>query len=169
MVDPPSLPTETFYKSVRTYRNLRAFTLLAIILVSAVPLVCGVINHLAGRRTGGLPTLLLYLSAALFLFLGCNLISNIALNTQEPIEIDSKGIRWKHNFWYWTQVKSLAPQKVNFETKYFIRVGLQVDPRVCLLQPDEALTPRQYIEVVERLKPFFDSRYPTIQLKALLR
>jgi hypothetical protein len=167
VLKPPPLPSEIFYRSVRTYRNRRTFIVLVVSLVCATPFVLGVIYHLTGQPTGSLPVPILYLGAALFLFPACVFASNCIRNVQEPIEINQQGVRIQHYLWHWSQIKSLAPKKVNFATKYFIRVRLRVPPHACLLQPDQTLTPPEYTELIARLKPFLEARHPAVRLKTI--
>src|SRR5437868_2416478 len=125
-LNPPANASEIFYSSVRTYRNRRTFTGLAICLLCATPFLLGVIHHLAGDRPG-LP-LFFCLGAALFLFPACVGVWSCIRNLRERIEINRQGVRLHHYSWRWNQIKSLAPKKVNFATKYFIRVGLHAKP-----------------------------------------
>jgi hypothetical protein len=166
-LNPPPSASEIFYRSFRTYRNRRTFILLAISLVCATPFVLGIIYHLTGQRTGSLPVPFLYLGAALFLFPACVFGSYSIRDIRERIEIDQHGVRIQHYVWHWNQIKSLAPKKVNFATKYFIRVHLRVRPHACVLQPDQPFTPSEYTELVARLKPFLEARYPAVHLKTI--
>jgi hypothetical protein len=167
-LNPPPLPSEIFYRSVRTYRNRRTFIVLGVSLVCATPFVLGVINHLTGQRTGSLPVPILYLGAALFLFPACVLASCSIRNIHERIKIDQQGVRIGHHFSHWNQIKSLAPKKVNFATKYFIRVHLRVPPHARFsLYPDQPFTRSEYTELIARLKPFLEARYPAVHLKSI--
>jgi len=164
--DPPTHASEVFYRSVRTYRNRRAFTGLAICLVCATPFLLGVIHHLAGDRPGSRP-IFFYLGAALFLFPACVLAWSSIRNLRERIEINQEGVRLHRYSWRWDKIESLAPKKVNFATKYFIRVGLRAKPHTCVLQPDEPLTSTEYNALVARLRPFLEARYPSVSLKTI--
>ena len=96
--NPPPLPSEVFYKSVRTYRNLRAFTLLLTMLVIAAPWVLRIADYLTHHTAEGFPVSIACIGAAFFLFGAFFMASNIIRNVHEPIEIDVQGIRSKHNF-----------------------------------------------------------------------
>lgn len=164
---PPQNPKEVFYQSSRSYRTRRSVIMIVIGLLGATPFLLGVVKHLTGESTGGSSVPLMYLGAAFFLLPAVLITRNAILNVREAFEINSEGIRSRHNFWYWSQVKGLKPAKVNFEAKYYIRVDLHVDPRVCLLQPDQAMAPRQYAEFLGRLKPFLDAQHPAVKLEGL--
>lgn len=161
--NPPPVPTETFYSGYRTYRNSRTFGMIASMLMASSPFVIGVYYHLTAGKIGSLPVPVVYLVAAFFLLAAFGVISKSVRNVRELFQVDAQGVRARHNFWYWTQVKSLKPQKVSFASKYYIRVDLNVDPRVCILMPDEALTPPQYAEFLGRLRPFLNVNYPPIE------
>lgn len=164
---PPRNPPEVFYQSGRSYRTRRSVIMIAVGLLGATPFLLGVVNHLTGKSSGESSVPLMYLGAAFFLLPAVLIARNAILNVREVFEINSEGIRSRHNFWYWSQVKGLKPAKVNFEARYYIRVDLHVDPRVCLLQPDVAMAPRQYAEFLGRVKPFLDAQHPAVKLEGL--
>jgi hypothetical protein len=46
------------------------------------------------------------------------------------------------------------------------RLRTQVNPRVCVLQPDGVVTPLEYADLIARLSPFLVAQHPTIALQS---
>ncbi len=162
---PPPIPPEIFFKGIRSYRNPKTLGQLVAMALVATPPAGAVISHWLHPQTVKEPGPLLYFLAVLLSLPVVIVLSKCLRNAREIMGVDTTGVRWKHNRWYWPQIKGLKPAKVNFESKYYIRVDLNVDPRVCLLHPDTPLTAFQYAEFVTRLKPFLEANHPNVQLQ----
>lgn len=164
---PPPLPTQVFYKGVRTYRNGRTFSTIGSCLLAGSPFFSVIISHFMDLSKQGMPPPLAWVVAAIFLFPASILGWKCISNAREEIEIDSKGIRYHQYFWYWSQIKSIAPKKISFANKYFLKVGLLIPPGVCLMQPDELFTPVEYAGLLAQLKPFLEAQSPAIKLETI--
>lgn len=135
------------------------------------PCISVVIADLTHSKTsvGRIPVGVFYMGAA-FLLGGIITIATKAIrNVREPMEITMEGIRAKDNFWYWSQVKSVAPKKVSFADQYFLRIDLRVSPKMCLLTPDPALSKVQCAELIARVKRFLTASYPTVTVQDVPR
>ncbi|MEI9893186.1 MAG: hypothetical protein WDN28_04565 [Chthoniobacter sp.] len=141
------------------------------LITLSIPVVSVVIADFTHHSTsaGRVPVVVFYIGAGVILSAIIRIVVKSIGNVQEPMEITSEGIRARDNFWYWPQVKSIAPKKVSFADQYFLRVDLRVSPKVCLLTPDPAPSQMQCAEMIARLKAFLAANHPTVTVQDVLR
>ncbi len=163
----PPLPTQVFYKGIRTYRNLRTFSTIGSCLLVGSPFFSVIINHFMDLSRQGMPPPPAWFVSAICLLPVCLLGSKCISNAREEIEIDSKGIRYHKYFWYWSQIKSIAPQKISFANKYFLKIGLLIPPGRCLMQMNDLLTPVEYASLLAQLQPFLVAEFPATKLERI--
>jgi|GEM_PF-6366168 hypothetical protein len=109
-----------------------------------------------------MPVPLLYLVTAFLLNMILVLLYRVIRNVRWPIEINSNGIRSKHNFWFWSQVESISALLIS--GNYRITIGLRIRPRNVLLHDDSPLTQDQCDALIDNMKPFLTARHPTVRL-----
>lgn len=166
-VPPPPLPEQVFFQGVRTYRNLRTLTAIGGSLLVGSPFAYAIYSHLVDLPKQGWPPPLAWIMAGILLLPAGLLGWKCLKGAREEIEINGKGIRYHQYFWYWSQIKSIAPQKVSFAEKYFLKVGLLIPPGRCLMQMDGLLTPVEYASLLARLQPFLAKEFPAIKLESI--
>ena len=157
-------PPVIFYQAARTYRNAATITALFSSLLTSCPFLDAIIRHWSNLPVRFLPMPVAYLGAAILLNLAARLCYRVIHNVRDPVEINSEGIRSRHNFWYWPQIESIGTLLLSSKHTYRIKVGLRIDPRTSFLVADTPLCRDQNDAIIDKLKPFLATRHPTIRL-----